>query len=326
MRNPPSRRAGGTVGWALALVGGWALAWTSSTIIAAAPALPVAQATAAAESNAPQDPARALVDDGWQEMRFANWPKARDLLEQARKECANRADQAEAMFALGTLWQIRQPDGDAEKARQLYEQIVRDYADTPSAPWAHLALARLADMPEYEKQRNVALARQLYQEILNAYPDHAAADEAALRLAVTYLEKIGDTKTEDIGEGMLLGRLAERPANFLAAAMHICLGDLYERRGEYRKAIDRWLAADQLGIPGLADRATFYYRVGRIAETRLKDYLLAAKWYDRLVTEIRIDNKYYVSKLAVDRCLKLAGRPPKYETAPGVPTAKEGRP
>ena len=52
----------------------WHPAGSGATFLSAAYGAP-APAPAAAEALAP-DPMRALLDDGWQEMRFANWPKA----------------------------------------------------------------------------------------------------------------------------------------------------------------------------------------------------------------------------------------------------------
>ena len=266
---------------------------------------PDAPAPAAADALAP-DPMRALLDEGWQEMHFANWPKAQDLLEQARDKASRPANRAEALYALGNLWQIRQPGADAPLARRLYERIVGEFAETMVAPWAHLALARLADNPEYESDRDVELARKPYTEILRLYPDHPTADEAALRLAMTYLEKIGDAASEDTGKAILEKHLAARPKNYLAAPMHMQLGGLEQRRERYREAVAHWTAADEAGIPSLGDRANLYFLLGRVAENRLKDYPLAARWNEKLVTDVGRDNPYFVAKMAAERCRKRA--------------------
>ena len=256
------------------------------------------------------DPVRAILDAGWQELRFANWPKAQETFEKAAPPyglAGRREHQAEAMFGLANLWQIRQPGGDQERARRLYEQIVGEFADTPAAPWAHLGLARLADTPEYEKQRNVELARKLYGEMIRAYPDHPATDEAALRLGMTYTENVGDRQAEDAGTTVIERRLAERPTNYLASAMHIVVGDVAQRRGDFRKAVDNWIAADSKGgVTNTPDRAILYHKIAHTAENDLKDYALAATWYERIVTDVKRDNRYYVSKLGAERCRRLA--------------------
>lgn len=277
----------------------------------------------AAAAQPPGDPHRALLDSGWQELRYANWPKARDLLEQAIAESPKTEIKAEAMYALATLWQIRQPGGSYAEAERLYARVAREFPDTPAAPWALLALARLADMPEYERDRNVDLARQLYREVLQRYADHVVADEATLRLAMTYLEKIGDTASEDIGAAMLARCIAEKPKNYLVYAMHLVLGDLAQRRQEYPRAVGHWIAADP-GIIGASDRAALYYKIGYTAEHNLKDYALAGHWYDRIVTDVKRENRYYIAKVAAERCRGLAAQAGQAApAAPGAP-ASEG--
>lgn len=289
------------------------------------PPAPPAPGAAPAAAQKPKDPARELLDSGWQEMRFANWPKAQEILEGAIDKCARREDKAEAIFALANLCQTRQPGADVPRAKTLYERVVRDYADTPATPWAHLTLARLADNPEYEKHRDVETARRLYIEIMGRYPDHPAADEAALRLGMSYLEKVGNTVEEDRGAAILENRLAARPDNFLAPLAHMMLGDLDQRRKKYREAVDHWVISDP-GVTGITERAALYYKIAWTAENELKDYALAAKWWDRLVTDARHENRYYVAKLGAERCRRLLAESPKpaASATPAAPKPPEG--
>ena len=274
------------------------------------------------------NPHRAVLDDAWQQMCYANWPKAQELFEKAKSRAADRETEAEALFGLANLWQLREPGSDVSLARTLYGHVVKEFAGTAVAPWALLVLARLADTPEHEKERDVALARQTYEEILAAYPGHYVADEAVLRLGFTYLEKIGDTASEDQGAEMLEKYLAARPQNTLASPQHVILGDFYARRDAYAKAVDHWIAADKAWIP-LAERGGLYYRIAAAAEHHLKDYLLAAKWYERITTDAGRDNRYYVAKLAAERCRKLAAEKPAGPApaaAAGAAGAREGTP
>jgi tetratricopeptide (TPR) repeat protein len=252
-----------------------------------------------------------MLDQGWSELRYANWPKAQEVLEAVQKKADNRQVKSEAMFALAVLWQIRQPSGNVEKAKILLKQIISEYADTSAAPWAYLAIARIADTPEYEKDRDLKEARRLYEETIRLFPNHPASDEAVLRLGFTYLEKIGDDASQNQGADILEKWIAAHPKSYLAPAMLILLGDRYERKADWRRAVDWWTRADEAGVPGLADRATLYYKLGQVCEKRLKDYPLAVKWYEKLVYDIKRDGKFFVSKLAAERCRKLAGMPPR---------------
>jgi len=254
---------------------------------------------------------RAMLNEGWQELHFANWPKAQEVLEAVRKKADKGEIKSEAMFALAGLWQIRQPGGNVQEAKLLLSEIIGEYADAPVAPWAYLALGRIADTPEYERDRDIKEARRLYEETIKLFPGHPATDEAALRLGLTYLEKVDDQPSQDQGAEILEKYIAARPKNYLAPAMLILLGNCCEREAEWRRAVEWWTRADEAGIPGLADRATLYYKLGQVCEIRLKDYPLAVKWYEKLVYDIKRDGKFFVSKLAAERCRKLAGMPPR---------------
>jgi tetratricopeptide (TPR) repeat protein len=289
---------------------------------------------------APADGSRhPALEEGWKELRYANWPKAQDLLERVRRESADPRERAEATFALANLWQFRRPGPKVERARELYEQVLGEHADTPVAPFAVMALARLADTPDLEKDRDPKRARELYERLLRDWPHHRLADEAVLRLALVNLqaatvppEAVRGEMTASVPAAdrdrleteaarLLEPHLKARPTNILAAPMRIVLGNLYARRGRWQDAVDQWVAADAAGVPGLSDRATLYYRIARVAEVELGRYDVAARWYGRIVTDIRRDPRYYVALEAAERCRAKVAE----AAAPGAgPSAGEG--
>jgi len=267
----------------------------------------------------PEDAQKAQLAEGWRQVYLTNWPKAATLFEAVLEESGDREVRAEALYGLANLWQTRQPGPNLDKALHDYKRVTAEFADTRAAPWAHLALARLADQPEHEKERDLALARETYERILRDYPDHYVADEAALRLGFSYLEAVGVRESEDQGVAIFEKRLASRPRNTLAIPMRMLLGNLYERRGEYRKAVDQWMAADAIGIP-LSEQGTSYYKIALAAERHLKDYALAVKYWQKIATEVPLDSRSYVARLAAERCRQLAGQGP--ETGAAAPRAR----
>jgi tetratricopeptide (TPR) repeat protein len=275
------------------------------------------------------DPVARLLDEGWRQLGMVNYAKAQRIFEDVQKRKPSRAQQAEALFALGHLWQYRRPGADVSEARKLYRRVADQLKDTPAAPLALLALARLADAPEYEKDRDRDRARALYRRAAATYPGHFTAHEAVLRLTMTYLEEVGSRQAEDEGAAILSKHLAEHPRNLLAPIMHGQLADLHQRRKEYAKAVEHWVTSDEIderagaaaskavGRGRRTDeframsrqaRATLYYKIAKVSEKYLKDYATAAVWYRRIVDDIRHDNKYYAAKIAAERCRKLAGR------------------
>lgn len=290
-------------------------AWVVCLTVAVASAAPKTETPPAKPPASPADPVAALLKRGWGELDLVNYPKAQKTFEQVLRGAPAAAQRAEAMFALAHLWQYRQPGADLARAKELYEGVTRDLPETPAAPLALMALARVADAPPYETDRKPAEARQLYRRIIERYADHFIADEAVLRLAMTYLEELGNAEVEDVGVKLLTDFLARKPESFLAPVMRWELGNLHFNRKEYRRAVREWIAADTLDAKApegramsTVARAGLYFRIAKVSEKRLKDYATAAKWYEKIVTEVRRENRYYVAKVSAERCRKLAAQ------------------
>lgn len=308
-------------------------AWAPALLVAGAAvcALSLSRqvAVAGAESSPPttqpaggvkEDPNRAKLSRGWDLIRVANWVPALDILEQVAKDASDRQIRAQATYAVGYIWQHRGAGADRDKAAVHYRRITGEFSDTKMTPWAALALARMAAVPKQEPKKEQGRrklredARKTYREIIKTYRGHMVADESTVWLATTYLTQMEDDKATKAGAGVLLDYLKIRPDNYLAATMHYLLAKYYQDRAEYREAIEHLIASDAAGLPSEKTRAAVYFRVARIAERKLKDYALAAKWYHRIVTHARRDERFYVAKLAAERCRKLAA---------GLPAVKE---
>jgi len=281
------------------------------------------------------DPAGKLLAEGWRQLELVNYPAAEEAFNRIRKGKARPAQRAEATFGLGHLYQYRRPGADVGRAAELYREVAGKYKDTPSSALALMALACLADTPEHEKDRRRDEARSLYRQIIEQKPDSFVVHEAVLRLAMTYVEEHSDPNMAR-GMRMLAEHLQSRPDNFLATAMHNQLAVAYVARDDIPKAVKHFQASDaadeRAAVAELTDeqrtlplkrrlnrisqnrimdagtRASLYYRIGRLAEVRLRDYPLAVKWYERVVYEAARDNRFYPSKRGAERCRKLAAQ------------------
>jgi TolA-binding protein len=268
-------------------------------------------------------PGRIELTQGWQSIRFADFPTARKRMQSALEQ-GDTQIRAEAVYALGYIHQYDPARRDNRKARELYAKVINDYAGTPAAPWAHLALARMADLPPLEKNRDVARAREIYRAVIEKHPKHMVADEAVLRLAYSYLQNLGDEESVATGLDLLAGRLEQRPDNFLAPAMHLAMAQPHIYRQRWSRAVGALVAADEADARGRklygtstlsqTVRSNLYWQIGRIAEEHVKDAQLARKYYLKIVEEIGRDNKAYV---AGRRAKRLAPGPePGSEPAP----------
>lgn len=290
----------------------WAWAKAVLAVGAVACTLGLSWSAAAAGGVKEVDPDRAKLSRGWGLIHVANWSPAIDVMEKLSRDASDRQVRAQAVYALGNIWQHRGNGADRDKAGGYYRRVMGEFSDTKMAPWAALALARMAAVPQQEPQdaqRRRRLrkdARRAYRRIIKTYPGHMVADESAVWLATTYLSRFGDDRALKTGAAVLLDYLGKRPDNYLAVSMHYLLARYYQDRAEYRETIRHLIASDAAGLTSERERATAYFRIGRIAERKLKDYSLAARWYYRIVTHARRDEKFYVAKLAAKRCRKLA--------------------
>lgn len=259
-------------------------------------------------------PGREQINEGWQAIRFADFLSARRLMKSALDKGDSNI-QAEATYALGYINQYDPARTDADQAAELYTEVVNSYPDSPSAPWAHLALARMADLPPLEKNRNEDQARRIYRQVIARHPKHMVADEATLRLAYTYMEKIGQEPSWRQGIELLEKWLKDRPDNFLAPAMHLAIAQPLLTARKWDQAIEALIQADEADARGeriygtrtlsRTVRSNLYWQIGRIAEEHLDKPQLARKYYLKIVEEIGRDSKAYV---AARRARRLESR------------------
>ncbi|NLF32516.1 MAG: tetratricopeptide repeat protein [Planctomycetes bacterium] len=248
------------------------------------------------------------LDGAWEAVQIANWGEAVEIFESHDADVAESEVRAEALFALGHIWQHRRPGEDMRKAVAYYRRVVDEFPTSKAAPWAELTLARIIDLPDNEprtaEERNRLLAdtRGRYRRIMEAYEGHLVAHEAALRLGVSYLAQAGDAEAERTGAEILIAYLGGHADNYLAANMHILVGDWHERNGRWREAVDSFAAAYDAGLPSMFHQAKTCFRIAQIAEYRLGDDARAVKWYKRLLDEAPRDNRHYLARLGAERC------------------------
>lgn len=258
----------------------------------------------------------ANLEQARQWIRVGAYEAAEETLENVLAADAEPEITAEAIYLRGYVAHFRPTDTDPERASQMYRKILQDYPDTPSAPFARFYLGRLADLPDKENQRDIETAREHYRAMMQTWPEHVHTDEAVTRLALTYIENIGDVEQEETGRKILIDRLKEYPNNLHAATMHLLLANLARRRENWEEYVHQFKAADKAGIALRSEKAKAYYQLGLVLENELEEYEDAAYWYGRIVYEIKRDARYYVAKLAMQRCLERAGKSGTTQPAP----------
>ena len=265
-------------------------------------------------------PAEQALDDGWKMVRISVWELAQQSFNKAIQQAQTDEVRAQGEFGLAYILHMTDGGSNADKAAAKYGQLAEKYPDSSAAPYGLVMQARILEMPKIEKDRTadrIQQARQIYHKVRENYPGHAMADEATLRLAMTYLENVGSEEAQEAGAAILTDYLVDRPRNIASAAMYYMLGQVWQRRGDWAKAVQYWSkSANDPGLPGGTERARLYYMIAHAQEHELKNYRKAAYWYGRIVIDTPRDAKYYVAKQAMLRCEEKAGVPGGSTTQP----------
>lgn len=241
---------------------------------------------------------------GFAEKQFKSILKQPDLTDEAKYS---------TLLGLATTYHYStNPDFGAARAQ--YEAL-QDLPLEAARRQALLGLA-LVDLQE----GNPEAARVKFIQLTQQYPDSLEADEGALHRADSLLhpreaeEETGDytlPPESDVEKAMqvLLTRLSERPDNPLAAVMHLRLSDRYIERKAWREAIDHMKQALAKGITSSRTRSATMWSIARIAEKELKDYALAAEYYETFTQETKRHVLYYRATQSLERVRGLMQQP-----------------
>ncbi len=259
------------------------------------------------KAQVPEGPPDVVLKAAWESVKLANWGKAEACFDHVLTASdANDVQKSHSAYGLGYVWQFRKPDNEIDLAMDYYRQCVEKYKPTAMTPLAMMSLARQADLPPREKNRNPAEARKWYARIVDEFPDTVTADEATMWLAGDLLRS-EDPSEQNRGAELLTGYLDRRPDNFCASTMHYLLAKMHQRREEWAQAIEQYTAADEAGIAIGTERAGMCFQAAQISEQRLHDKKKAVRWFRIIVDEITRTNKFYVAKLSLIRLLTALG-------------------
>jgi hypothetical protein len=179
------------------------------------------------------------------------------------------------------------------EAEALYRELAGRGGSSREAAAAHLGLARLAELRDFEGDpEDLPAAREQYRLVLAGWGGDPLAGEAALRLAATLLQTLDGPQVRE-GCRILEERLAAHPRDPLAACMWLCLGDAWHQQlGDPRRAVECLVRADEAGLPANGSEWTTWWRIARLAEDPpVGDRGLAARYYRRLVEEAPTSGK-----------------------------------
>lgn len=173
-----------------------------------------------------------------------------------------------------------------DEARALLEELVATSPDSPLAPDALMALARIAALRNYpgDEQDNETAAA-LYRRLLEEYPESELRDLAALRLADIQLTDFTDPEMVAAANASILQYIEENPDspnlgmlwNFVAQNHLLILQD-------EAAALPALIEADRHSLTAPGRRGDNFWLIAQIAEGQ-GDLETARTYYRKLIDE-----------------------------------------
>ena len=244
------------------------------------------------------------LDQAWLNFRLAEY----DLADKEFSAILARApkgseDSIRAMFGLANVWNLRRPGEDLDKARSLYEQIIREQPEHDLAPWCELALVRLQHVVPVGKDPDYDVVRKGYRAIIAKHPGHLAAKEATIYLNATLIATLDETLTKQAVSNLTAfiatgTREFVGPAYSLLAVSYTTLKQPQQRLESEIKAFEN-VEIDPANP--FNEFAWAYWNIATIAEFEVGDFDLARQYYRKLVQEYPVDIRTFPAQQALAR-------------------------
>lgn len=259
------------------------------------------------ETAAAADPLAA----GWNDYRMGEFDRG-----VARFEAALAAnppgseEQLQALYGLGTIWNLRRPGEDPEKARRYFRQVVDTSPKHDLAAWSLLALARMKHLVPVGSDPDYPEVYKAYQQVVDRYPDHLAGKEAFIYLQAALISTLKDVETRKAVaalEKFVQGSSKEfvGSAWSLLAVSYATL-NLPEKRLEAEIKSLETTEVDPTNP--FTEFAWAYWNIATIAEFEVGDFDLARTYYKKLIDEYPTDIRVYGAKKALKRMDELEER------------------
>ena len=249
---------------------------------------------------------------GWRAYSTGDWDFAVQAFRGVEKTPeASPAEQFSAVLGLATTYH-QQPNPDLAAARDYYSRL----PGLDPSRGTKLSLLGLARIDLKEGDRDLAIEK--LEQLRSEFPDTVEADEATVHLAGILFDTRKDKSApggfalppeEDVQRGIeaLRERLDKRTDSPLASIMHRMLAGKHVERKQWAQAVEHLRAALTAGITSSRTESAILWQIARIAEMELKDYALAADFYQRFINASRRHVLYHRAHLSLERVKELMG-------------------
>ena len=226
---------------------------------------------------------------------------------------------AESLYALATVWNLRRPGNDRERAARLYRETIAADPDGEWAAWSLLALARMRlTAPEAMAEgADLEALRKDYQEVIDRFPRHEAGEQAFLFLQATRLEQSrSDEETRKTEARAVLESLdaflKERPETPYRSAILGFQGHCYSVLEMWERQLETimegWRTAPVDPLNPVRDLAGSYWWVATMAAFETGDWDTAREYLEKLIAEYPTDMRIFLAKQVLRRMGELEAR------------------
>ncbi len=246
-----------------------------------------------------------LFDEAWEHVRIYEFSRAEPIFRRIISQTKTGTEKwIEASFGLALSLHHKTPPDKSyiEEAKRIYLSLAKKYPSHRCAPRCLMEVGRIYELRDYYKDKiDLKKAREYYRMVIDKYPSDPIVSEAVLRLAQAYTISFN---REEIRKGIRVIKdwLKKHPDDRLRGVMYLHLGDVYfYPLGEYRKCIDAYVKADELGALEEGREGFIYWRVAWLADHKVGDRKIAVKYYKKLIVDVPTFGKGYRAQLALKR-------------------------
>jgi tetratricopeptide (TPR) repeat protein len=276
------------------------------------------------------DPAGTALAAGWENYRLSEFERAVRFFEEALQQAPADSDtRLQALYGLGTVWNLRRPNEDRKKAEAYFQQVMAAAPRGDVGAWTALALARMKHLVPVGEEPDVAAVRQAYTDVMRRYPGHLAAKEAFIYAMSTFIATLEEAQTRYAIAN--LQRFVQKPGarEFLQPAWSLmAVGYTTLKQPELR------LYAEIMGLKTTEvdpanpfnEFAWAYWNIATIAEFETGNFALARQYYRRLLREYPNDIRVFGVKQALERMDRVEGEMRKGDRRLEIRDSKAERP
>ncbi|HCE46656.1 MAG TPA: hypothetical protein DET40_24170 [Lentisphaeria bacterium] len=262
---------------------------------------------------AAEDKASVLLKKAWLEYRFQEVKKARSYFEEAEKKASDKDEMLQALtgqaFCFQFLMKNSVTSDDYGKAVILYDRCLKEAGTDHKYLqfWKSMKAECLYRISVRESDTGKAgKAEELWTEVQQDGAGTVFAQDAMLSRAIMQSDDVNDARVTshcaDMDKYLVPFRKDARKIDvakdrnaMLAPVMATYLYNVYFFRGDFKKSVDSLIDYCKFGPTSFQYKATAYFKVARISETRLSDNKTAVDYYMKFYNECGSDSRSYYS-------------------------------